>query len=148
MCCRSDNSLRRVLMKQASTAHTPNECAELEERCNVLCRRLNTWMEAQNSYIPLISDDHATSLFTESLPAMSTDHLPETVPLRLLLALPASRRKLCPFNLDEIEFCFRLAQAEDSLSELRRLLHIMMGLRDYKFKQIRPSQRAGMHVHN
>ena len=31
MCCCSDNSLRRVLMKQASTAHTPNECAELEE---------------------------------------------------------------------------------------------------------------------
>src|SRR5258708_1633487 len=144
MCCRSDNSLRRVLMKQASTAHTPNECAELEERCNVLHRRLNTWMEARNSYIPPISNDHATSSFTESLPAMSTDHLPETVPLRLPSALPASRRKLCPFNLDEIKFCFRLAQAEDSLSELHHLLHITMGLRDYKFKQIGPSQRAGM----
>src|SRR5258707_13779366 len=113
MCCRSDNSLRRVVMKQASTAHTPNECAELEERCNVLHRRLNTWMEARNSYIPPISNDHATSSFTKSLPAMSMDHLPETVPLRLPSALPASRRKLCPFNLDEIAFHFHLAQAED-----------------------------------
>ncbi len=46
MCCRSDNSLRRVLMKQASMVHTPNECTKLEERCNILCHRLNTWMEA------------------------------------------------------------------------------------------------------
>src|SRR5260370_38259656 len=102
MWCHSDTSIRRVLMKQASAVHTPNELAELEERCNVLHRCLNTWMEARNSYIPPISDDHATSLFTESLPAMSMDHLPETVPLRLPSALPASRRKLCPFNLDEI----------------------------------------------
>jgi hypothetical protein len=148
MCCWSDNSLRRVLMKQASSAHTPNECAELEERRNVLRRRLNTWMEARNSYIPPISDDQATSLFTESLHAMSADHLPETVPLRLPSALPASRRKLCPFNLDEIKLRFRLAQAEDSLSELRRLLRITIGLRDYKFKQIGPSQRAGTRACN
>src|SRR5258708_9258894 len=148
MCCRSDNSLRRVLMKQASMAPTPNECTELEEQHNILHCHLNTWMEARNSYIPPISDNHATSLFTESLPAMSMDHLPETVPLRLPLALPASTRKLCPFNLDAIEFRFCLAQADDSLSALRRLLHITMGLRNYKFKQIGPSQHAGTHACN
>lgn len=132
-------------MQQASTAHTPNEIAELEERRNVLRRRLNTWMEARNVYI---SEDHATTLSTESSHATSAGHPPETMPLRLPSALPASLRHSCPFNLVQIELRFRLAQAEDSLSELRRLLRITMGLTHYKIKQIGPSQRAGTRARN
>jgi hypothetical protein len=143
----SDHSFRRDLMKQASTAHTPNECAELEERRNALRRRLNTWMEVRKSYIPSMSDDHATSSFAESLHSMPADHLPETVSLRLPSTLPASGEPF-PFNLDQIELRFRLAQADDSLSELRRLLRITMGLRDYQFKQIGPSQHAGTCARN
>jgi hypothetical protein len=36
-----------------------------------------------------------------------------------------------------------VAQADDSLQELRRLLRITMGLRHFKFAQVGPSQRAG-----
>jgi hypothetical protein len=86
--------------------------------------------------------------FTESSHALLVDHFPETVPFRLLLTLPASRVKPFPFNLDQIELHFHFAQANDSLSELHCLLHIMMGLRDYQFKQIRPSQHVGMQAHN
>jgi hypothetical protein len=100
-------------------------------------------MEARNLYIPLISEDHAATSSTES-PHVTASHLPESMPLRLPSTLPASLQKSCSFKLVQIEQHFRLAQAEDSLSELRRLLRIKMGLRDYKSKQIGPSQGAGM----
>src|SRR5260370_12027179 len=136
-------------MRQASTTHTLNERAELEEQRNVLRHRLYSWMEAQNSYIPSTSDDHATTS-AKSPHAMSGDCLPdpETMPLKLPLTLPASIQKHCPFKLDRIECCFHLTQAEGSLSELRHLLHVTMCLRHYKLKQIGMSQRAGMHACN
>ena len=123
-----------------------NERAELEERRNNLRRHLNNWMEAQNSYIPMMSEDHATTSSTESPDATSTSDPPERVPLRLPSTLPASIS--CSFNLAQIELRFCLAQAEDSLSELCRLLRITMGLRDYKSKQIEPSQHAGTRARN
>ncbi|KAN0105342.1 hypothetical protein V8E52_011131 [Russula decolorans] len=140
-----------VLVQQASRAHTPNECADLEEQRNVLCRRLNIWMDARNLYyIPLISEDHAAISPAESShpQTMPVGHLPETMPLTLPSALPASLQNSGPFKLAQIELRFRLAHTEDSLSELRRLLRITMGLRDYKVKQIGPSQRAGTRARN
>ena len=65
------------------------------------------------------------------------------MPLRLPSTLPTSLQQSLPFKLARIELRFRLAQAEDSLSELRRLLRLTMNLRNYKSKQIGPSQRAG-----
>ncbi|KAN0109688.1 hypothetical protein V8E52_009034 [Russula decolorans] len=79
---------------------------------------------------------------------MPVGHLPETMPLTLPSALPASLQNSGPFKLAQIELRFRLAHAEDSLSELCRLLRITMGLRDYKVKQIGPSQRAGTRACN
>lgn len=132
-------------MEQASKARTPNECAELEERRNALRRRLNSWTEARNIYIPLVSEDHST---TESPHVTSASHLPETMPLRLPSTLSASLQSSCSFNLADIELRFRHAQAEDSLPELRRLLRITMSLKDYKSKQVGPSQRAGTRARN
>src|SRR5258708_21218956 len=136
-------------MRQASTTHTLNERTELEERRNVLRRRLYSWMEARNSYIPSTSDNHATT--SAKSPHVTTgDCLPdtETVHLKLPSTLPASIQKHCPFKLDRIECRFRLAQAEDSLSELCCLLCVTMCLRHYKLKQIGMSQCAGMRACN
>ena len=63
--------------------------------------------------------------------------------LRLPSSLPSALHESCPFKLANIEFRFRLAQAEDALSELRRLLRVTMGLRHYKSKQVGASQRVG-----
>ncbi|KAN0120530.1 hypothetical protein V8E52_004357 [Russula decolorans] len=79
---------------------------------------------------------------------MPVGHLPETMPLTLPSALPASLQNSGPFKLAQIELRFHLAHAEDSLSELRHLLRITMDLRDYKVKQIGPSQRAGTRACN
>jgi len=128
-------------MQLAQVAGTPNEHAELEERRNALRRRLSTWMDARNLYIPPTSEEQA--LDPASGPSNAADRLPETTPLRLPSSLPASLQESCPFKLTKVELRFRLAQAEDALSELRRLLRVTMGLRDYKLKQVGPSQRAG-----
>jgi hypothetical protein len=135
-------------MQKASTARTPNECADLEERRNVLRRHLNTWMDARNLYIPLISENTSEHAAAESPHPMPANYLPEAMPLTLPSTLPAALQQTLPFKLAEIELRFRLAQAEDSLSELRRLLRITMSLRDYKSKQIGPSQRAGTRARN
>jgi len=96
-------------------------------------------MEARDLYIPLIPKESTGS----SDATTSGGRKPESMPLKLPSTLPASLQKSCPFNLVQIELRFRLAQAEDSLSELRRLLRIRMSLWNYKSKQIGASQRAG-----
>ena len=130
----------------AQEAGTTSDYAELEERRNVFCRRLSSWVEARNSYIPPTSEEQPIDLAPE--PLNTVDRPPETVQLRLPSSLPTALHASCPFKLDKIEFRFRLAQAQDALSELRRLLRVTMGLRDYKSKQIGPSQRSGTRARN
>jgi len=125
-------------------ASTPSEHAELEERQNTLHHRLNSWVEARNLYIPSTSEEQAID--PANKPSNTADRPPEAAPLWLPLSLPSALHESCPFKLANIEFRFRLAQAEDALSELRRLLHITMGLRHYKDKQVGASQHAGTHT--
>jgi hypothetical protein len=74
-------------------------------------------MEARNLYIPLTSEEQAIDLASE--PSNIADRPSEAVPLRLLLSLPTALHTSCLFKLTKIEFCFRLVQAEDTLSKLR-----------------------------
>jgi hypothetical protein len=130
-------------VQQAFRAHSSHEHAKLEERRNVLRRRLNAWTKARNLYIPIISDVHATTSPTEfaHVPVTSPIHLPEAIPLRLPSALmPSFLQTSSLFKLNQVELRFRLAQAEDSLSELHRLLRITMSLGHYKSKHIGYSQ--------
>jgi len=91
-------------------------------------------------YIPSTSGQ-AIDLANE--PSNAADRLPEAAQLRLPSSLPSALHESCPFKLANIEFRFRLAQAEDALSELRRLLCVTMGLRHYKSKQVGASQHVG-----
>jgi len=91
-------------------------------------------------YIPPTSEEQAIDPANE--PSNAADMPPEAAPPRLPSSLPSALHESCPFRLANIEFRFRLAQAEDALSELRRLLHITMSLRHYKDKQVGASQRG------
>lgn len=133
-------------MQLAQEAGTTSELAELEERRNAFCRHLCSWVEARNLYIPPTSEEQPIDLASE--PLNTADRPPEAAPLRLPSSLLTTLHESCPFKLAKIEFRFRLAQAEDALSELRRLLCVTMGLRDYKSKQIGPSQRSGTRARN
>ena len=134
------------MLKLAEAARTPNELAELEEKRNALRRRISNWVEARNLYIPSTSEEQAIDPASE--PSNAADRPPEAVPLRLPSSLPAALHKSCPFNLAKVEFRFRRAQAQDALSELRRLLRVTMSLRGYTSTQIGPSQRASTRARN
>ena len=133
-------ALRRFLTQLAQAAKTPTELAELEERRNALRHRLSSWAEARNLYIPPTSEQ---AIDLDNEPSNAAGRLPEAATLRLPSSLPSALHESCPFKLANIEFRFRLAQAEDALSELRRLLRVTMGLWRYKLKQVGASQRVG-----
>ena len=124
----------------AQAASTPNEHAELEERRNTLRRRLSNWAEARNLYIPPTSEQ---AINQANEPSNAADRLPEAALLSLPSSLSPALHESCPFKLANIEFRFRLAQAQDALSELRRLLRVTRGLWHYKSTQIGASQRGG-----
>lgn len=75
------------------------------------------------------------------LRVVESDHpTPESIALHLPSGMPTGT--VIPGTLLEKEKRLRLAQVEDSLVELRRLLRVTMGLWDYKYHQLGPSQRA------
>jgi hypothetical protein len=77
----------------------------------------------------------------DSSSVTSASPLPEAIPLRLPSALPSFIQKTSPFQLVPIESRCRLAQANDALSELRRLLRVTMTLGHYKTNDVPPSQQ-------
>jgi len=75
------------------------------------------------------------------LPTNAYDH-PESIPLQLPSSLSMSSWLMLPGDLVDKEKRMRIAQAHDSLMELRRLLRISMGLSHYKYAQVGYGQRA------
>ena len=119
------------ISKSQTTIH---DAAELQEKRNVLQHRITTWIDAAKTYAPTLFD-----LVEGDTPQGHS----ESFPLRLPSSFPTGARAVVyPVQLINIEQRLRLAQAEDSLNELRRLLRVSMGLWKYKTEQVGPSQRA------
>ena len=119
------------ISKSETTIH---DAAELQEKRNILQRRITTWIDTAKTYAPTLFD-----LAEGDTPQGHA----ESFPLRLPSSLPTSVRAVVyPVQLINIERRLRLAQADDSLNELRRLLRVSMGLWKYKTEQVGPSQRA------
>jgi len=129
----SNGTGRRLFKQQLKSKTTLPQSAELREKRNVFYRHIQKWQDIQNAYMPA-----AAQLRVER----STDGdslCPEGIPLYL----PSSNPTLFSGALVEMERRLRVAQLEDSLQELRRLLRVTMGLWEYKYTQLGPSQRAG-----
>lgn len=111
------------------------QVAELQEKRTILQRRITKWCQIQSFYMPGVGDLRGRYDVSEG----EVSH-----PENLLLYLPSGCR--AEYHLSEalvdMEKRLRLAQAEDTLAELRRLLRVKLGLWDYKFSQLGPSQRA------
>jgi len=61
---------------------------------------------------------------------------PEKTPLHLPSAIPSvSHLAICGGLVDK-ERRMRIAQADDALDDLKQMLQILMGLWDYKYKQV------------
>ena len=111
---------------------TSFQAAELEEKRAILHRRIIKWQEVQSFYMPELRG-------RQDVPEGETLH-PESIPLHLPSSIQAGHGLSEDFV--NIEKRLRVAQADDALVELRRLLRVVMGLWDYKFSQLGPSQRA------
>ncbi|KAI9059925.1 hypothetical protein FKP32DRAFT_1613943 [Trametes sanguinea] len=124
------------------------DVADLLERRNTLRRRIIHWAEAQNVYMPAVSQLRVQT-DTVILPTTATDNelspaaddaattgstwLPEDVSLWLPSSLPhALRQGDLTTRLTNMEQRLHLAQIEDSLADIRRLRRILQGVAQFK----------------
>lgn len=113
---------RRVIASNLKDK-TSLQAAELQEKRNSLGRRIELWRIEQAEHMPNVASEierHAGS------------H-PEKIAILLPSGLPPTP-DLAALRLKETRL--RIAQADDALVELRRLLRITAGLSDYKYTQI------------
>jgi hypothetical protein len=106
----------------------------------VLRRRIERWQDVQATYMPTVSELRAQDNAKSNAPDRFLQ--PEATQLYLPSSIPASSRAALSGGLVDKEKRMRIAQADDALAELRRLLRVTMGLWNYKHTQIGPSQRA------
>jgi hypothetical protein len=100
-----------------------------------LHRRIQTWRELQAVYMPSVNQ-----LPEASYPISQSVEKPESIPLLLPSSIPPSHWPAG--SLANKEKRLRIAQADDALADLRRLLRITMGLWDYKTTQIGSGQKV------
>jgi hypothetical protein len=134
-------SSRRILSILAKKKkHSKDEQLLLLDKRNVLRRRIERWQDVQAIYMPAVSELRAR----DSAKSKAPDHFsqPEATELYLPSFIPASSRTTLSGGLVDKEKRMRVAQADDALAELRKLLRVTMGLWSYKHTQIGPSQRA------
>jgi hypothetical protein len=96
------------------------------------------WQEVQDIYMPAIIQLRNISSAASS--SMDQITQPECIPLYLPSDIPASARSSLAGNLVDKETRMRVAQADDALTDLKRMLRITMGLWDYKKTNIGASQ--------
>ena len=105
---------------------------EIQERRNVLARRIKLWRTAQAVYMPLVSERLANE---HHLPSSDDNELeeskPELWPLLLPSQLSNDDRASCHKGITETERTLHLAQIQDELVDLRRLRRTLRNLRTY-----------------
>lgn len=111
---------------------TDPQRVEIQQRRNVLTRRIKVWRVAQAVYMP-----QASAYLDENSPSTSEDtqtldnSKPETWPLLLPSAIPRDDRSPCYKGIIEIERTLRLAQLQDNLVDLRQSRRALRNLRLY-----------------
>ncbi|KAF9791850.1 hypothetical protein BJ322DRAFT_998331 [Thelephora terrestris] len=105
---------------------------EIQERRNVLARRINLWRTAQAVYMPQVSEYIAGERDLPTLHDYDFDESrPELWPLFLPSHLSQDDRSSCYTGIDDTECTLRLAQVQDNLVDLRRLRRTLRSLRTY-----------------
>ena len=112
---------------------TNKQVADLEDKRTSLRNQISRWREIQLLYMPcvgtLLAQCNAATTATES----PTIALAESIPLHLPSSLPEQLRQLPDIStvLDK-ELRLRIAQADDSLADIRRQRRIISGLWQFK----------------
>ncbi|TCD59923.1 hypothetical protein EIP91_011184 [Steccherinum ochraceum] len=127
---------------------------ELQEKRNILTRRIGLWRKAQVVYLPTVT------LLVEALakPSGNNDEddeddnsagpvLAEDLPLYLPSGLPSHLRASALVKpLLTKERKLRLAQAEDALAEIRRLRCVISTISQFRRVNVTPGQRTATRI--
>ncbi|KAH9916110.1 uncharacterized protein BXZ73DRAFT_53996, partial [Epithele typhae] len=115
--------------------------ATVQEKRNALQRRIELWQAAQAVHMPIAAQirgstparTHTNPLQTPaaSLPRYVSNALAEYTQLLLPSAIPASLRSQLSLSMLDKAWRLRLAQADDSLDDIRRYLRILAGIREF-----------------
>jgi hypothetical protein len=119
------------------------QLAKMQERKNGLRRKIKSWTTIQHLYMPEVS------AMRERTERAASDTSMEIPPFEFALLLPSSlpRTTRCLPTLRQHEFKLRLAQAHESLDELRDHLCLRTHMYKYKDKNI-VGQRANTRCQN
>lgn len=146
--------------KGLGSCPTPTALATLQEKRNLLYRRIDSWRKVQERYMPSVTVHRLGGAASAVNPASHDSSLPEasssvTVPPQvedLDLLLPSSLAKTGALDPDTralaiTESRLRVAQGDDALIELRKRLRIRQALFQYKKLHVtgtgqRPNTRA------
>ena len=126
---------RRGLAQEIATFKgklTPHESADVQEKRNSLAHRIQQWREVQLAYTPTVATLLVSNLTNSELPLASFES-PESTNLFLPSSLPPNLRDNATIKkIADKEFRLRIAQADDSLADIRRLRRLITGLINFK----------------
>ena len=111
---------------------TPHESADIQEKRNSLAHRIQQWCEVQLAYTPTVAALLVSDLTNSDLPSPSFE-TPESTNLFLPSSLPPNLRDNETIKkIAAKELRLRIAQADDSLADIRRLHRLITGLTNFK----------------
>ena len=111
---------------------TPHESADVQEKRNSLAHRIQQWREVQLAYTPTVATLLVSALTNSDLPSPSFE-TPESTNLFLPSSLPSKLRDNSSIKkIAAKELRLRIAQADDSLADIRRLRRLITGLTNFK----------------
>ena len=111
---------------------TPHESADVQEKRNSLAHRIQQWREVQFAYTPTVATLLVSDLANSGLPSPSFE-TPESTNLFLPSSLPSRLRDNPTIKkIAAKELRLRIAQADDSLADIRHLRRLITGLTNFK----------------
>ncbi|KAA1478738.1 hypothetical protein DENSPDRAFT_788380, partial [Dentipellis sp. KUC8613] len=135
---------RTLQQKDETHSMTTKKKLTLPEKRSALNHRIQAWRQVQMIYMPAVSSLQTHSAESDDTSEASATPKPEFEKLWMPSDLPLALRNagILP-GLVEKEWRLREAEAEDALHEIRRLIRVHLGLRNYKKKQVNgPGQKC------
>ncbi|KAF6741938.1 hypothetical protein DFP72DRAFT_994736 [Ephemerocybe angulata] len=115
-------------MKQVWTHSQDRELTRLQLRSNALIRKIESWYEILQLYIP-------SSVILRKQQSAQVSVQPYNLPLWLPSEIGS--RAICDRRLIEIEYDLRIAQAQEALTNVKRHLQRRVTVRDLKARWLR-----------
>ncbi|TBU21626.1 hypothetical protein BD311DRAFT_677927 [Dichomitus squalens] len=130
---------QRALRSRTASGTSILELAGLQEKRNMLSRRIQNWQSIQDVHMPMVAPLRNADLSSATDLAASPPAPPKAEDIKLWLpsALPPQLATADALRgLQEKERRLRLAQLSDSLEEIRRSRRILAGISDYTRKNV------------